>query len=140
MRSYTELRAELRQMADEENALRQKLIELQMKKNEAITMLVQAAEKLLMAEADEKNPGNVVRRMKYKTESPSPDEIATFTDPPSRCCSNCGEPGHNAKTCTNKRVEPEQKEKKKRKPLTEEQRKAKIEILKKARAAKRKKK
>jgi hypothetical protein len=55
-----------------------------------------------------------------------------------RICSNCQQPGHTVRTCARVRVEKpavEKKERKKRAPLTEEQRKKLGENLKKARAA-----
>jgi len=142
----TEKRTEIMALADMLNTHRRALLDTIGEINKAITELVGAADGLMLAAADEHPQGVKAVKLNYTTREPSPEDIANYTKPKQRCCSNCGQPGHRATTCTNERLEAEikkqdiPKERKARRPLTEEQKEQKRQILVKARAARGRKK
>src|SRR6267142_5436146 len=94
--SYTELRADLMRLADEENKMRLALVDIQSVKSMTIAALVEAADKLMMKSFAEHD---VHGEYKPKT---NVEQVAEFMKP-GRKCSNCGEPGHSVRTCTNER-------------------------------------
>lgn len=141
IKGYHALRRDVMELADKLNEKRNEMLALIRAQNEGITKLVEYADRLFPRALEEVGANGQVKQ-EYRTHSPSPEDIAAHTNPRHRKCSNCGVPGHTARTCTNERkVDTEQKERKKRtmKPLTEEQKDKRRAALVKARAAKNKK-
>lgn len=95
-KNYAELRADIVALTDNENNLRRQLIDIQHKKNEAITELVQCAEKLFLSAVNEVPDDTKTTSITYKTQNPSPVEIAQSVTKHKRACSDCHEPGHRA--------------------------------------------
>lgn len=97
MKSYSELRADLMLLADEENQTRLALIEIQKMKAVSIAELVTAADKLIPNAYDERDADGELRKA-YK---PSTDvnAVADFIKPNRRACSVCRKPGHRAPDC-----------------------------------------
>ena len=151
IKGYATLRYDIMRLADEENALRLKLIEVQLIKNEGITKLVEYADRIFTKALPEYNADGSLKKGYEYAKSPvhggaAVEAVAEFTNPSSRHCGNCGELGHTTRTCSNPRKEEEApaegKGKKKRtmKPLSPERKAQLAETLKKAREAKGKKK
>jgi hypothetical protein len=137
--THSDAKVELTALADRLNEERTKMKELIAAFDPLITRIVNAIEDQIMPAADEKDNGSgkVIQKVTYKTKEPSPADIASFTSPSGRHCSNCGEAGHTARTCSNERKEePEEKPVKVKRKLSPERKAQLIETLKKARAAK----
>lgn len=129
----TEERAQLMELANRLAQRRTELLETVNLINKGICLLVDRADDFLIASLDEKGPTG--KKLPVEV---TPDDIANF-EKPGRKCSLCHEPGHTARTCPNGRREEPVKEKKKRKPMSEERKQALREALVKARAARKKK-
>jgi hypothetical protein len=139
--------------------LRLKFIELTKPVSQRIADLVAAADSFMIPSADEISAGEVkiVRQVRTKLSGEieiehdgggglihlTPSIPRAVLAPGKRACGLCRQPGHRQQNCPNAHVVREQKirkqdapkPKQKRKPLTPEQRAAKVEILKRARAA-----
>lgn len=99
--SALERRTELMQLAATLNDHRVQLAATIHQINVATALLVNEAEKLLIEAVTEKDEGPVAVR-KVTTKVPTQlDHIAAKGRV--RTCSNCGGPGHDARTCTNPR-------------------------------------
>ena len=102
--SYTALRRDFMELADHLNVKRSDLLTTIHEINICIANLVSAADQALSLSVEEGLGGSKVTQLGYKTSSPSPPEIADFTNPKrTRTCSLCGVKGHDARTCTNGR-------------------------------------
>lgn len=147
IKGYHALRRDVMDLADKLNERRSEMLVLIRTMNEGITKLVEYADKLYPRALEEVGANGQVKQ-EYRTHSPSPEDVAAHTNPRHRKCSNCGEPGHTARTCSNERkprhgeyrpigTESTTLPKKKRtmKPLTEEQKQKRRDALVKARAA-----
>jgi hypothetical protein len=141
----TDQRLELMALADKLAIQRKELLETVNKINAGISALVGAGDALLPPAMDEKEAGvkPTVKPISInETIESNARTIHEVTSPRQKHCSNCGEPGHTARTCTNER-KPESEEPKAEKPKRQlsEERKAQLrETLKKARAARKEKK
>lgn len=143
-KTYTELRNDLMLLADQENKSRLALIEVQQMKNTVIAALVEKADQMMTrAFAELDSHGEALKEYQPKT---SVRAVVEHVKPNRRCCSNCGEPGHRATTCTNERkptageyikvgAESTTLPRKPHKPMSPERKAKAVEALKKARAA-----
>jgi hypothetical protein len=148
---YLERRRDIVELADKLTKHRAELLATVNIINEGISALVQESERILPEAANEAEATGgkaAVKMVTYASANPSAPDIEAHTNPSKRHCSNCGESGHRATTCTNNRkltVIPEdgepvvEKVRKKRRPLTAEEKAVLTKRLVKARAARGKK-
>lgn len=92
------MRADIMKLADQENGLRQQLIEVQRLKNEGICRLVECAESFLPHVLAAAPPGKEPKKVSYDTKDPSPEDIAA-AQPSGRTCKGCGGTGHDRRNC-----------------------------------------
>jgi len=149
--SALERRSELMKLAEMLNDHRKALAATIHEINEATALLVNEADKLLPAAADEREGGKAsVTKMTFGQAKVDPQLEYIAAGGKQRTCSNCKQKGHTARTCTNERaievndegdvVAPSKgskapKAKRKMKPLTPERKAALAQQLVKARAA-----
>lgn len=131
-----ELRAELKAVGEELNTIRLQWLEtVSTKLNPLITDIVHEQDRIttLLMETPGKEPLFTNRKDRVEC---TPHGVA-LTAPSGRRCGNCQQIGHDIRNCTQERVEKPAvvKEKKQRKPMSDERKAQLRETLKKARAA-----
>jgi len=128
---YATLRWDLMKLADEENAIRMKLVEVQTLKNQGITKLVELADRIFTKALPEYDTDGKLKKAYEYAKSPvhggaAVEAVAEFTNPSRRNCGLCGKPGHTRPNCPDADVI--QEEKKAEAAVLDERAKAKAAI------------